>query len=287
MRSRLTIFLIFSSFITLSQGPVDGFFKGQGNADIAVGFGINQSSKYNGSPDSLYNLPYSAQQFNIFGQYGITDNLDVIGSLPFVFGKSENKFQDLGLHLKYRPVNKSWNNNNWSLIFSSGFTFPASNYEADVSGALGRREKKIPFRFINQLKLKNGLFFNITGAYFLRIDKISNIKLSNYKETEPSFNIQQPSDHCSIMTRLGWATTHHFVEVYALYQNTLGGIDYRFGIEQPIQLYEVDFLKVGGTYYYGGKENGVALNLSYVPALRRNIGNIVFAGVSFVLKYRK
>lgn len=287
MRLLLTICLFAIHYPILSQGPIDGFFKGQGNADVAVGFGVNRSSKYTGSPDSIYNMNYSAQQFNLFGQYGITDYLDIIASLPFVFGKSENKFQDLGLHFKYRPVKKSWNNNNWTLLFSSGFVFPASNYQADVSGALGRREKKIPFRLINQLKLNNGLFFNLTGAYFLRLDKLSTKQLIDYEMIQPTFNSQQPSDYYSIMARIGWGTTHHFIETYALYQNTISGIDYRFGIEQPIQLYEVDFLKVGGTYYYGGKDNGVALNISYIPGLRRNIGNIIYAGVSFILKYRK
>lgn len=287
MKLLLNIIWIISSLLVFSQGPIDGFFKGKGNADIALGFGINRSTNYTGHPDSLYNLGYSAQQFNLFGQYGITDNFDAIISLPFVFGSTENKFQDLGLHLKYRFINKSTNSIKWTSLVAAGVSFPASDYQADVSGALGRREKKVPFRLVNQVKLENGVFLNLTASYFIRFDKVDLGVLSEYQDNHPEFELQQPSNHFSIMSRIGWASEHNFIEAFVRYQNTLGGIDYQFGAIQPIQLYEVDFMKVGATYYYGGKENGVAVNLSYIPGLKRNIGNIVFAGVSFILKHRE
>tara|TARA_B100000508_G_C11465742_1_gene282302 strand:- start:7995 stop:8867 length:873 start_codon:yes stop_codon:yes gene_type:complete len=269
-----------------TQGPIDGFMKGKGNADIAIGMGINRSSSYTGATDSIYDLSYGAEQLSFFGQYGFTDKLDAVLSVPFVFGASENKLQDLGLHLKYRPLHKTWNNHEWSTLISGGISFPASNYEADVSGALGRREKKLPFRLISQFKTSNGFFINFTGAYFVRFDKVSEEQLSEYQQIVPSFDPQQPSDNYSLMLRFGWAGAHNFFEAFAEYQNTIDGIDFKRGISQPIQLYEVDFLKIGGTYYYGGKDNGVAANFAFIPGLRRNIGNIIFAGVSFILKYR-
>lgn len=284
MKLLIAFFII--STTSFAQGPIDGFFKGEGNGDFAIGLGINRSNQYTGHPDSLYSESYGAQQLGVFGQYGITDNLDAVLSIPFVFGESENKFQDLGIYLKFRPVNHKWKDNEWSTLLSGGITFPASDYQADVSGALGRREKKIPFRLINQVKFNSGLFLNLTAAYFIRFDKIDDTILSNYQEIRPSFNPQQPSDHYSLLLRGGWASLHNFIEVFAEYQNTLGGIDFVTGIKQPIQLYEVDYLKLGGTYYYGGKENGVAVNLAYIPAMRRNIGNIIYVGVSFILKYR-
>ena len=54
---------------------------------------------------------------------------------------------------------------------------------------------------------------------------------------------------------------------------------------KPSQLYGVDFLKIGGTYYFGMQENGIAINASYIPAFRRNIGNIVSIGFSFIIKH--
>lgn len=283
---RLLLLSLIISMSCLSQGPIDGFFKGEGNADFALGLGVNRSNDYTGHPDSLYNLSYGAEQLGIFGQYGITDNFDAVLSIPFVFGQSENKFQDFGLHLKFRPLNEHWGNTEWSSILSGGISFPASDYKADISGALGRREKKIPFRLINQINFNSGVFLNLTGAYFIRFDQVEDSILLIYQEVNPTFNTRQPSDHYSILLRSGWASTLNFIELFIEYQNTLGGIDFIKGINQPVQLYEVDFLKVGGTYYYGGEENGIAVNFAYIPALRRNIGNIVYAGVSFILKYR-
>lgn len=285
MRS-IILFCLVSSF-GFSQGPIDGFFKGKGNADIAVGMGVNRSTNYTGHPDSLYDQSYGAEQVGLFAQYGITANLDAVFSLPFVFGAGENKFQDMGLHVKYRPLKINWNKNEWSTLFAGGVSFPASDYQADISGALGRRTKKIPLRMISQVKLSNGLFFNITGSYFIRFDRVKESVLTEYQTLHPSHKISQPFDHYSLMSRIGYAGNHNFVELFVQYQNTLDGIDFKQGVEQPIQLYEVDYLKVGGTYYYGKQENGVAVNIAYIPGLRRNIGNIIYAGVSFILKYRE
>lgn len=283
---KLLIGFLMGSTLSFAQGPIDGFFKGKGNADFAIGLGINRSNQYTGQIDSIYDQSYGAEQIGVFGQYGITDNLDAVLSVPFVFGESENKFQDLGLHLKYRPFNREWANNEFTSIVSGGISFPASDYQADVSGALGRREKKIPFRLINQIKFSSGLFLNLTAAYFIRFDRVDETVLSDYQSINPAFEIQQPSGNYSLLLRGGWASSHNFIELFAEYQNTLGGIDFVSGITQPIQLYEVDFLKIGGTYYYGGTDNGVAVNVAYIPAFRRNVGNIIFAGVSFILKYR-
>jgi hypothetical protein len=272
--------------ISFSQGPIDGYLKGKGNLDVAIGMSFSRAKNYYGANNQAFDLPYSVEMLSLFAQYGLGDKIDMVFSLPFIFGKEENKFQDLGLHLKYKPFEINFNNGaNWSQLFSAGFSFPASNYRPDVTGALGQRAKRIPLRFISQLKLENGLFFNFTGAYHFRLDKVSQETALMVIEENPDFNIQPPANHYSLVGRIGLATSKHFVEIFTEYQKTLGGVDFEEGVVKPSQLYGVDFLKIGGTYYFGMAENGIAVNASYIPALRRNIGNIVSVGISFIIKH--
>jgi hypothetical protein len=281
------IILSLVSFLpAFSQGPIDGYLKGKGNLDVAIGMSFSRAKEYYGVNNQTYDLPYSAEMLNLFAQYGLGEKIDAVVSLPFIFGKEEKKFQDLGLHIKYKPFQFNFDNGaSWSQLFSAGFSFPASDYRPDVTGALGQRAKRIPLRFISQLKFENGLFFNFTGAYHFRLDKVSQETALMVIEENPDFNLQPPANHYSLVGRIGLATSKHFVEIFTEYQKTLGGVDYEEGVVKPSQLYGVDFLKIGGTYYFGMQENGIAINASYIPAIRRNIGNIFSVGVSFIIKH--
>lgn len=271
---------------TFSQGPIDGYIKGKGNLDVAIGMSFSRANNYYGANNQSFDIPYSVEMLNVFAQYGITSKIDAVVSLPFIFGKEEKKFQDLGLHLKYKPLEFNFNNGaSWSQLFSAGFSFPASNYRPDVTGALGQRAKRIPLRFISQLKFESGLFINFTGAYHFRLDEVSQETVLMVIEENPDFEMQSPSNNYSLVGRLGLATSKHFVELFAEYQKTQGGVNYEEGVVKPSQLYGVDFLKIGGTYYFGLQENGIAVNASYIPALRRNIGNIFSLGISFIIKH--
>ena len=278
-------FFLYSTAI-FAQGPIDGYLKGKGNLDVAIGMSFSRANEYYSVNNQSFNIPYSVEMLSVFGQYGITNKIDAVVSLPFIFGKEEKKFQDLGLHLKYKPIEFSFNNGaKWSQLISAGFAFPASDYRPDVTGALGQRAKRIPLRFISQFKFENGLFFNFTGAYHFRLDKVSQETALMIAEENLDFNLQPPANHYSLVGRIGLATSKHFLEIFTEYQKTLGGVNYEEGVLKPSQLYGVDFLKIGGTYYFGLQENGIAINASYIPAFRRNIGNIVSVGVSFIIKH--
>ncbi|MEX1190734.1 MAG: hypothetical protein WED10_11825 [Brumimicrobium sp.] len=287
MNWKISFILILFCQVIYAQGPIDGYMKGKGNLDVAIGMNFSRSNTYYGANNQEFNLPYSADMFNTFAQYGLHDRLDFIFSLPFIFGGKEKKFQDLGLHLKYKAFELNFKNDaSWSNLFSAGVSFPASDYRPDVTGAIGQRAKRIPLRFISQLKFNNGFFFNFTSAYHFRFDEVSNETAIMVIEENPDFKIQAPNNHYSLVARIGLASTKHFVEFFGEYQKTLGGVNYEEGTVKPAQLYGVDFLKIGGTYYYGMKENGIAINASYIPLIRRNIGNIISVGVSFIIKHQ-
>jgi hypothetical protein len=285
---KIYIFLIFYfiQFLILGQGPIDGYHKGEGNLDMAVGMNFSRSRDYYGVNNQIYNLPYSADMFSVFGQYGITNNFDAVVTIPYIFGQFENKFQDMGIFLKYRPIYAEFNKKGKvGTILSGGYTFPISDYTPDATGALGQRAQIFPLRLITQLEFYSGFFFNLTGTYNVRIDKLSQETISNTTELNPDFVLAAPENSAVFLIRTGMATTHHFFEFILEYQKTFGGVDFLPGVVQPSQLYGVDYLKIGTTYYYGFETNGIALNTSFIPS-GRNIGNIFSISISFILKFK-
>lgn len=282
----LLIFNFLSLFI-LAQGPIDGYLKGEGNLDMAVGMNFSRSKDYYGVNNQVYNLPYSADMISIFGQYGITEKVDAVVTIPYIFGQFENKFQDMGLFFKYRPIYKEFNKKGKiGTILSGGYTFPMSDYTPDVTGALGQRAQIFPLRLVSQVELYSGFFFNLTGTYNVRVDKLSQETIDYTEELNPDFILAEPENSAVFLMRAGMATTHHFFEFILEYQKTFGGVDFELGIVQPSQLYGVDYLKLGATYYYGFESNGIALNASFIPS-GRNIGNIFSLSISFILKFKE
>ena len=279
--------LVCFNFKPLSQGPIDGFMKGEGNLDGAIGFSVQRSDLYYGLDDEIYDLNYSAELLSFFAQYGLSDKFDAVATVPFIFTQFENKFQDMGLFLKYRPVHYVFEKNHeLDLLLSGGFTFPASDYRPDVTGAVGQRAQQIPLRGILQLKTKNGIFFNTTGTFNYRLDKLSDNTISLATSLNPNFILVEPANSGLLMFRMGFATKKHFVEIFSEWQKTFGGVNFQPTVYQPPQSYGVDYWKIGGTYYYDVVTNGLAINLSYIPR-GRNIGNIISVSISFILKYRQ
>lgn len=288
MNNRVVLILFFITNLNfvLSQGPIDGFMKGRDNLDVAIGYSNQSSERYYGSMDQEFDLNFGANMISVFAQYGIAESLDAVFSLPFIFGSSENKFQDMGLYLKGRPLHfRSENQFEFSTILSTGLKFPASDYKPDITGSLGQRAKVLPFSGILQAKFRNGLFINGTYTYSFRLDRIEESEKEELSENLDDDEII-PKNFGNALFRLGLATSKHFVELFFEIQKTFGGLDFVEGEQQPSQLYGVDFIKIGGTYYFDSNENGIAVNISQILS-GRNIGDITSIGISFILKYRK
>lgn len=287
MRNLFALLINFTWYIiAIGQGPIDGFMKGEGNLDGALGFTVQQSNNYYGASNQEFDLNYQANLLGFFAQYGLTNYLDAVLSLPFIFGSSENKFQDMGLFLKGKPLQyKTEKHFEFSTLLSAGYTFPASDYKPDVTGALGQRAQTIPLRGIFQTKFSNGFFINGTATYNFRRDRLS--PQVSEEATEGLTEEQLiPSNFIATMIRLGLATNKHFIELFLERQTTFGGVNFVEGEARPPQLYGVNFTKIGGTYYYDAGTNGIAINAAYILN-GRNIGNIISVGVSFIFKYRK
>lgn len=286
MKFLVVFYFVLMFFYLFPQGPIDGFMKGKGNMDAAISFSDQRSKRFYGAANQEYSLNFQAQMLSFFAQYGLSKEVDAVFSLPFIFGQVENKFQDLGLFLKYRPVHYFLpKGGELDVLLSGGISFPFSDYRPDITGAVGQRAQQIPLRSIVQLKMPNGVFMNGTYTFNYRMDELNDLVVTQTLAENPSFIPENPAHSSVFMGRFGLATTKYFMEIFLERQITHGGVDFRPDVVLPPQLYGVNFTKIGGTFYYDAGTNGIAFTVSYVPA-GRNIGNVFNLSLAFIIKYR-
>jgi len=267
------------------QGPIDGYLKGKGMLDIALSYTYSSSNKYFGADNKQFDLEYESHTAGLFTEYGISDKVDAVLTLPFVITDEEKNFQDLGLFIKYRPLYvQVKEKNKLGIILSTGYSFPVSNYQPDVTGALGQRAQVIPLKAVAQFEFEKGTFINFTGAYHLRVDRLSDATIEEAQAANPLFQPSRPGNFMTLMLKGGLAAQYYYFDLYAEYQKTFDGVDFEDSIVKPSQLYAVDYLKLGAGFYYSiDSHTGFALNAAYIPA-GKNIGNIFSFSASPIMK---
>ena len=80
----------------------------------------------------------STKSVGIMGNYGVSDKLNVLFSIPYVETnasagtmKGQKGIQDLSLTIKYMPLEKTIGKSTYSLYALGSFSAPTSNYSAD------------------------------------------------------------------------------------------------------------------------------------------------------------
>jgi hypothetical protein len=173
----------------------------------------------------------STQMIGWMGNYGITNKLNFLFSVPYVWTKasagtlhSVDGIQDLSLMLKYKLLEKKSGKGKFSLLALGGFSFPVSNYVADYQPlAIGMRSKNLTGRITADYEY-NRMFVTGTAAYIYR----SNIEIDrNYYYTdEPHYtNEVKMPDAASFQFRLGYRGSLFGAEAILSNWTTLGGFD--------------------------------------------------------------
>jgi len=224
----------------------------------------------------------------LFMEYGISNKVDAVLTLPFIVGNEEKNFQDMGLFVKYRPLYIPIKQKlKFGIILSTGCSFPISKYEPDVTGALGQRAIVIPIKMVSQLEFEKGGFINFTNTYNFRADKVTDATVEKIRQLNPTFQPSRPGNFITLLVKGGMALEHNYFDLYVEYQKTFGGINFEDNIVKPSQLYSVDYIKVGVGYFYAIDDHtGFSLGASYIPK-GENIGNIFSFSGSFIIKIYK
>lgn len=198
----------------------------------------------------------STQMFGVMGNYGITNKLNVLFSLPYVktnatMGtlKGLDGVQDLALMLKYKLAEKKFNGNNKLSAYAiARGSFPVTNYAADfVPLSIGVRSKTLGIRGLVDYQYKT--WFASASAAFTYRGNI-NIDRNAYYTTEMHYTneVEMPNT-ASGNVRAGYRSKFWVVEAIFDKMNTLGGFDIRKN-DMPFPSNKMNATRLGGSFKY-------------------------------------
>ena len=262
----------FSAFLlsaaTLSaQGPLDGYLKGKGVLDLVPSFSFLSARQFNGAPGETYDLQYRGNLLSLFAEYGLTERLDIVATVPYVFTSTQSGFQDGGMYLKYRPVYKNLPDaGKIGLLIGAGYSFPLSDYQPVAEGALGLRAQQLPAYLIAQWESPFGLFVNATGGYTRRFDRLRDSDVALVRQTRPDYQPEQPPHFTTFLLRIGFPAARYYLDAWIERRQTRGGANYQPNVPDLPQAYGVSYTQIGGTAYYSENgKTGFILSGAYIP----------------------
>lgn len=173
----------------------------------------------------------TTQSVMYMGAYGITDKLNVLAGLPYVWTKASagtlhgmKGVQDLSLFVKWKPLSKTFGKNKISLFTIGGFSTPVSDYVIDfLPMSVGLGSTNLTGRIMADYQRGK---FNVTGsaAYIWR----SNVKLDrdSYYDTELHLtNEVEMPNAANYQLRAGYRGKYLLAEGLLTNWTTLGGFD--------------------------------------------------------------
>jgi len=173
----------------------------------------------------------STQMLMYMPNYGITNNLNVMASVPYVWTKASagtlhglKGFQDMSVVVKWRAYMKKIGQDKLSFFVLGGLTTPLSNYVIDfLPMSIGLGSTNLSARGMVDFRRGN---FTVTGsaAYIWR----SNVKLDkdSYYDTELHMTdeVQMPNA-TQYQLRTGYRGKYLIAEALLTNFTTLGGYD--------------------------------------------------------------
>jgi hypothetical protein len=286
MRQNLLFLITLLTFATTSfaQGPIDGYMKGKGKLDIAASYSLNNASIFCGAEGQEYTEPFKGSLLSVFAEYGISDRLDVVATVPFVFTNEQNGLQDGSLHLKFRALQSQINERmKLDVLAAAGISAPLSRYEPLAAGAIGQRAQVIQPRLVLQLNTK-GPFFNLTAGYNLRVDELNAAAVAEVQRTRPSYVPESPRNYSTFLFKMGLPAARYYLDAWVEHQATTGGTNFAPMVPDLPQAYGVTYTQIGGTAYYSetGKR-GVYLSSGYILS-GRNVSKVLRLTFGVVIK---
>ena len=236
----------------VAQGPIDGYLKAKGEADVVLSFSATGAEEFIGGDGSTFALPFRGQLLSAFAAYGLTDKLDIIASVPFVITEANSGLQDGALFVKGEVLKVKLSEDgqqNLSVLGALGISAPLSQYEVVAAGAIGQRAQVVQPRVVAQYN-RPGFFGSVVGGYNYRFDELDLDRLAEIQRTRPAYRPEQPKDFVNMLLRVGIPTSTLYVDAWVEFQRTLGGSDFVANVEELPQPYDVDYQQVGGTVYY-------------------------------------
>lgn len=252
------LILASSSLFVNAQGALDGFFKSKGEIDVALSGSYAHSDIYFAGTEEI-NYTRSQIIASGYAVFGVTDRLNVAGSLPLINFQP----QDLGLYAKYKLLDAG----GLTIAPAAGITFPVFPYSTESGQSIGSRAVVIQPRLITQFT-GNHWFIQAQGGYNYALNPV-------------------PSSY-GVSGKIGYFGDKWYVDAWYDFQHGIGGKDYLQPNAEPLTSFRelgVSYQRVGGVVYYQSTpKRGYFINASRVLD-GRNISKFFSIGGGIVLKF--
>ena len=177
------LFVLATYFQATAQSPTDGLMMPKGSLCTVVSYSNSSWDNYweGEKKRSNSNLgTFTSQNVMLMGALGLTDKLNLMVGLPYVWTSSSASYlsgqkglQDLSAWLKYRIIEKKSNWGDIKVFATIGGSIPTTNYIADfLPFSIGLHTKTASGRLIINY-MKSGFYLNAQGGATLR----SNVKI--------------------------------------------------------------------------------------------------------------
>lgn len=240
----------------------------------------------------------TTKSIGIMGNYGISDKLNVLFSLPYVETnasagtmKGQKGIQDLTLTLKYMPIEKTIGKSTYSVYALANVSAPLSNYPADyLPLSIGMQSKTASLRLMGDYQRGN-FFTTLSGAYVKRAN--STIDRNSYltnDEVHYTNEVDMP-DAISVNFRTGYRSNRLIAElVLDNWVTQSGGFDITKN-NMPFPSNTMNALRYGVNSKYTFKKMpqlSLVGGFNYV-AEGKNVGksDTYYGGVFYVINFKK
>jgi hypothetical protein len=232
------------------------------------------------------------------GTYGITDKINVIASLPYVWTKATGGtlrgmegLQDITLGVKYNFFTNKTDKTTLKFFGALAYSMPVTDYAPDyLPLAIGSGSKRLQWRLNTYFRLEQGFFAAVSGGYTWR----SNVELdrpSHYYNGElvNSHEAYLPNI-VDLMASVGYhkgpiQAQLDYMEMYTLKGDDIG----RQGMPEVGN--QMNFKKVGATVmYYLPAPKGLAVRAAgSITVDGRNVGESTtfMGGVMYTIHFGK
>ncbi len=289
-----------ASLFMNAQTEIDGIMMSKGNFCFGTIYQHSSWDKYWEGTFKRKNLNFgtvSTKSLALMGNYGVSDKLNIIFSLPYVETKASagtmggvKGLQDISFTVKYMPFEKTIGKATYSLYALAGLSAPISNYPADyLPLSIGLKSKTASLRLMGDYQ-RGRFFTTLSGAYVKRANVT--IDRNSYYTTEIHYtNEVDMPNAISINYRIGYRSSRLITEaVLDNWVTQSGGFDITTN-NMPFLSNTMNALKIGVNTKY---------TLKKVPALSiiggcnfvtkgRNVGqsNTFYGGLFYVVNLKK
>lgn len=281
--------------ISSAQTPTDGIMMNKGLICFLGQYSNSSWDEYweGTNKRSNSNLgTFTNQNVMVMGNYGITDNLNVMMGVPYIWTSSDSYLdgqsglQDLSVFLKYQALSSASDFGTFKVQATGGLSIPVSNYVPDfLPFSIGIQSKTASLRAILNYTMAKGFYATAQAGYTWRSNTYADRDSYLYNGQQYESDEVPVPNVVDATGRLGFINNKVQAEAFLDYFTCTSGDDIRYNdMPFPTNKMQATTAGVFAKYFIW---KGLALQASYSQVLSgRNVGQSTTIAGGFTWFFR-